>query len=137
MEDLTRGLARSCRRVRRTLDQAAESGKSADFHEWRKRVKELRYQIELLASSGSAELKRREKALSGLAEELGKTTDLMVLHAALAERVKAGLIPEAPTLDEAIRTEIAGRSKELLGRGKDFFIEAPAEFARRVLAERG
>ena len=72
MDDLARGLARSCRRVRATLAQAVEAGTSAAFHEWRKRVKELRYQIELLASTGSAALKRREKALAALAEELGK-----------------------------------------------------------------
>ena len=137
MDDLARGLARSCRRVRTTLVRAADTGSDADFHEWRKRLKELRYQVELLASTGSAELKRREKALAALAEELGKVTDLIVLQAALAEREKAGAIPEAPALREAIRTMIDARSCELVERGTAFFTESPADFARQVLAERG
>lgn len=137
MDDLARGLARSCRRVRATLVQAAETGSDADFHGWRKRVKELRYQVELLASTGSAELKRREKALAALAEELGKVTDLIVLQAALAERERAATIPEAPALREAIRTTIDARSSELVERGTAFFTESPADFARQVLAERG
>jgi len=137
MDDLARGLARSCRRVKRTLAEAVKTGESADFHEWRKRVKELRYQIELLASSGSRELKRREKTLAALAEELGRVTDLIVLQAALAERERAGAVPESPVLREAIRTAIDARSRELVERGMVFFTESPADFARQVLAERG
>jgi len=137
MDDLARGLARSCRRVRSTLAEAAATGSNADFHEWRKRVKELRYQIELLASSGSRELKRREKALAALAEELGKVTDLIVLQAALAEREGSGAVPQAPALAGAIQAEIAGRSRLLVERGRGFFTESPGDFARQVLAERG
>lgn len=137
MDELARGLSRSCRRVRSTLAEAAKTGENADFHEWRKRVKELRYQIELLASSGSAELKRRQKALAALAEELGKVTDLIVLQAALAERERSGAIPEAPVLAEAIQAAIAARSRELVARGQGFFTESPVDFARKVLAERG
>ena len=137
MDDLARGLARSCRRVRATLAQAVEAGTSAAFHEWRKRVKELRYQIELLASTGSAALKRREKALAALAEELGKVTDLIVLQTALVERQSSGLVPPAPALAEAIRSTIDARARALTQRGVDFFTEAPADFARSVLAERG
>jgi CHAD domain-containing protein len=137
MDDLARGLARSCRRVRATLAQAVEAGTSAAFHEWRKRVKELRYQIELLASTGSAALKKREKALAALAEELGKVTDLIVLQTALVERQASGAVPQAPALAEAIRTTIDARARELTQRGVAFFTEPPADFARQVLAERG
>src|SRR5262249_40131154 len=61
--DLERGLVRSYRRTKGSLERAVETRSDADFHDWRKRVKELRYQIELLASTGSRELKRRGKAL--------------------------------------------------------------------------
>ncbi len=137
MDDLARGLARSSRRVRATLAEAVEAGTSAAFHEWRKRVKELRYQIELLASSGSAALKRREKALASLAEELGKVTDLIVLQTALVERQSTGAVPQAPALAEAIRATIDARARELTERGVAFFTETPPDFARQVLAERG
>ncbi|MEX0879397.1 MAG: CHAD domain-containing protein [Thermoanaerobaculia bacterium] len=137
MEDLARGIARGWRRTRRALERAASTGLDADFHEWRKRVKELRYQVELLASTGSAELKRQEKALSALAEELGRVTDLIVLRSALASRQERGSLPAAPGLMESIRSAIGERSRELLARGREAFAEPHKEFARRVLAERG
>ncbi len=63
--DLERGLLRGRRRERRSLERARQTGEPAEFHEWRKRVKELRYEIELLASTGSRELKKREKSPRG------------------------------------------------------------------------
>ena len=137
MGELERGLMRSARRVHKTLARAARSGLDADFHEWRKRVKELRYQVELLASSGSAALRKREKDLSDLAEGLGETTDLILLEAALARRTSRGEIPDAPALAGALRATIADRSQVLIARGQKTFAEAPADFARHVLAERG
>ncbi|HEY1434537.1 MAG TPA: CHAD domain-containing protein [Thermoanaerobaculia bacterium] len=137
IDDLASGLSRSARRVQETLTRAAETGRDADFHEWRKRVKELRYQLEMLASSGSAALKRREKALAALAEDLGEATDLILLEAALAQRAERGEIPEAPALAEAIRDAVRDRAQALLLRGRAMFALPHGEFARTVLAERG
>ena len=137
MEDLDRGLTRSVRRVRATLERAIETRADADFHEWRKRVKELRYQVEMLASSGSPALRRREKKLSALAEDLGETTDLILLEAALQARIARGEIPDAPALTAAIHSAVAERSRELLLRGREMFAPPPGDFAREVLAERG
>jgi CHAD domain-containing protein len=135
--DLELGLLRSYRRSRQALDKALETRADADFHDWRKRVKELRYQIELLASSGSRELKRREKSLGELARELGSVTDLMVLGReleALATPAETGF---AETLRERSRTLGRQRADELLSRGPAVFALEPRAFARQVLAERG
>jgi len=137
MDDLADGLSRSVRRVQATLARASETGLDADLHEWRKRVKELRYQLEMLASSGSAALKRREKAFAALAEDLGETTDLILLQAALAERAARGEIAEAPALTAAIRDAVAARAQAQLERGRALFAVPHGEFARLVLAERG
>jgi CHAD domain-containing protein len=137
MADLERGLARSDRRTRRALRSATASGDMADFHEWRKRVKELRYQVELLASTGSRELKKREKALGSLAQDLGDVTDLIVLRAEIDRRRREGRLAAAPGLDERLDATIRERSGELLRRGAELLAEAPAVFARQVLADRG
>ena len=79
-QDLERGLMCSRRRERRALARARETGRDADLHDWRKRVKELRYQLELFASTGSREIKKREKSLGQLAQDLGNVTDLIVLR---------------------------------------------------------
>jgi CHAD domain-containing protein len=137
MDDLARGIARGYRRSQDALQRAAETRLLIDLHEWRKRVKELRYEIELLASSGSSESRDREKKLSALAEDLGRVTDLVVLLAALGGREKAGTIPRADALVEAIRADIGTSSQDLIARGEELFAEAPTSFARQVLAERG
>jgi CHAD domain-containing protein len=137
VHDLERGLQRSRRRERRTLDRARESRSPEDVHEWRKRVKELRYQVELLSSAGSRELKKREKKLADLAQELGSVTDLTVLAREIEKRSQDGGIPPAPQLLARIRSLAASRSTELLERGASLFEPDPKAFARQVLAERG
>jgi CHAD domain-containing protein len=136
-QDLERGLARSRKRERGALERARETGREEDLHEWRKGVKELRYQIELLASTGSRELKRREKALAQLAQDLGEATDLIVLKREVARREKEGTVPPAPALIERIRRLAAERSEEIRERGARLFEENPKLFARRVIGERG
>ncbi len=137
MDDLARGLSRGYRRAQEALQRAGTTRLLIDLHEWRKRVKELRYEIELLASSGSSESRQREKRFSTLAEDLGRVTDLVVLLAALGEREKAGRIPSAPVLLDAIRSAIGSSSQELIRRGQGLFDAPSPAFAREVLAERG
>ena len=137
--DLERGLARGRRRERRALALALETRELADFHEWRKRVKELRYEIELLASTGTPPLKRREKRLAELAQELGQATDTIVLAGEIARHASAGGGPAAAALSERIRRLAAERAAALLDRGTSLFDHEsdPKDFARRVLGERG
>ncbi len=135
--DLERGLARSRRRERQALGRARESGSDEDLHEWRKRVKELRYQTELLASTGSRELKKREKALGQLAQELGEVTDRILLIREIERRQKEGTIPPARALVDGIRKLTADRSGRMLERGADLFEHDPRVFARQVIGERG
>jgi CHAD domain-containing protein len=135
--DLEVGLARSRRRERQALERARQSGDDTDLHDWRKRVKELRYQIELLATTGSRELKKREKALGELAQKLGDTTDLIVLGREIGGRVKDGGVPPAPALLGQIRQLVDGQSRKIMDRGSALFETDPKQFARQVIAERG
>jgi CHAD domain-containing protein len=135
--DLEIGLARSRRRERRALERARESGEDQDLHDWRKRVKELRYQVELLATTGSRELKKREKTLGELAQKLGVTTDLIVLGREIERRAKDGNIPPAPALLAQIRQLVGAKSREMMDDGSGLFEADPKQFARQVIAERG
>jgi CHAD domain-containing protein len=135
--DLERGLARSRRRERRALERARETGRDEDLHEWRKRLKELRYQLELFASTGSAELKKREKALGQLAQDLGNVTDLIVLKGEIARRQREGTVPPAPALIDRMARLSSLRSGEILERGVRLFEDDPKAFARQVIGERG
>jgi CHAD domain-containing protein len=135
--DLERGLSRSRRRERRALERARETGSDEELHEWRKRVKELRYQVELFASTGSRELKKREKALGDLAQQLGEVTDAIVLAREILRREKDGSVPPASSLLERIRGSASSASRGLLEKGADLFERDPKSFARQVIAERG
>jgi CHAD domain-containing protein len=135
--DLERGLTRTYRRTRQALERAVETKADADFHEWRKRVKELRYQVELLASSGSRLLKRREKDLGELARELGSVTDISVLCREIEALAQSQPDGQGAKLLERGRQLVRQRADELLSRGAEFFAEEPRAFALRILAERG
>lgn len=134
--DLERGLARSRRRERRALERARRTGTAEDLHDWRRRVKELRYQVELLASTGSLELEKRDRALGELARELGEVTDLILLAREIGRREREGEILAAALLDRIERT-VRERSPGILERGWTLFEENPKLFARQVIGERG
>ena len=135
--DLEAGLARSYRRTRQALDRAIETRSDDDFHEWRKREKELRYQLELLAAGGSKALKRRERVLGDLAQDLGAVTDLMVLCRELETSAGAGEPGRGERLLDRARATARQGADELLIRAPELFRDSPREFALQVLAERG
>ena len=133
--DLHKGLARTQRRSRQALSRALQSYSQENFHRWRRRMKELRYQVELLASGGSKPLRRSEKELGRLAQDIGNTTDLFVLGREVEAR--AAELPEAAALAERIRRVSEEAARQLLSRGEELLAEPPRRFADRVLAERG
>jgi len=135
--ELESGLARSRRRERAALERARQSGASEDLHRWRKRIKELRYELELLASTGSPELEERERALADLARRLGSVTDAIALASAIERRRDESGLVETPVLLEKLRERIRQESGESLEKGPDLFEKGPRAFARRVVAERG
>ena len=73
------GLHRVYRRGRRAMDAAYDSRREADFHDWRKRVKYLRYQLESLELLWPEMITAQEGRLDELGEMLGKEHDLAVL----------------------------------------------------------
>jgi CHAD domain-containing protein len=137
VRELEGGLERAAREVTETLETAREGGNETDFHEWRKAVKELRYQVELLSWGGSRKLKAREKELGDLAKSLGDATDLAVLRRELSSRQVAGAMPATPALLALLEARATEQRGALLERGISLFTAKPAAYARAVLAERG
>lgn len=85
VEALDQGLREAYRAAAKALDQARDSRRIDDVHTLRKRVKELRYQLEAVSAQHedwTAEVERARFA--SLAEALGQITDLHVLEAAIA-----------------------------------------------------
>lgn len=132
-EQLCEGIARAHKRARMALANAIAHGDDEDIHDWRKRVKELRYQLELLTSRHHhAPLEDAHEHLSALAERLGQVTDLMILrdfivaHRQAFEKSPKRLLKHLEALIEEGFDGCVHQSKHLFGY-------KPRAFARHIL----
>lgn len=73
------GLTRTISEGKRAMISTFKSGTDADFHEWRKRVKDLDHQIELLINVWPKVMAALEKEASTLAQQLGHHHDLALV----------------------------------------------------------
>jgi len=78
-EEIAGNTGRGYRRGRKAMKKAGGSGDPVDFHSWRKRAKDLRYQLEILEPRLPADFTERRKNAEGLADLLGDLHDLDVL----------------------------------------------------------
>jgi CHAD domain-containing protein len=122
--------------LRLTYGRARRAARRADDmenrHEWRKRVKDLRYQVRFLAPLWPAILGPHEKALHHLSDLLGEDHDLGVLDHWLMSRDPGAPLPAG--LEDAItarRLELQGAARGLVAR---LLGERPRAFAERLAA---
>ncbi len=130
---IAHGVDRVYRRGRRAMAAAYAEPSTESFHEWRKRVRYLRYQIEALHPMWPAMLLGLAEELAALAEALGEEHDLAEL---------AVLVEEHPALlpSREHRTLLAaetGRRRHLLqhaarGLGARVYAEPPDRFVHRL-----
>jgi CHAD domain-containing protein len=129
-DDLAPGLKRSYRRGRDAMRAIHHAPGDERFHEWRKRVKEHRYHLELLRDLWPAQVKARRAEVRTLGDLLGDDHDLSVLRATLgaeSERFGAGAGP--------LRELAARQQAELRARmwplGLRLFAERPRALVQR------
>jgi len=131
--DVRAALAKSYRRARAARARARKTGEDAAVHSFRKRVKELRYQLELLDTAADGKPRREQHELAALAESLGEVTDLVVLRRALRLR-QAELAPTRPLrLLAALDADIARRIGLLMKQSKPAFKIRPGTFAAHAV----
>lgn len=126
VDDLPHGerenaLRRLYKRTRDARDAAKKTGRAADFHEWRKRAKDLRYALERLALA-----KKTAKKLHALSDLLGEAHDLEALPPALERG-------EAAVIREAVDRRAGQLRRRALALAKALFARKPKDFAKRVL----
>jgi CHAD domain-containing protein len=128
---LITSLQRIYRQGKRAMRKAAASPEAELRHEWRKRVKELSYALQLLRAGWPALTAAIHKEVSTLDECLGKDHDLAVL----ADFILASDRPSVQTGQRKaqILAEISARREELfqkaLEAGSQVYILPPALFA--------
>ena len=125
------GLARTAERARDELGGLAPRGDAESIHEWRKRIKDHRDHVRLLAPSYPG-LRARAQSLRALAERLGEHHDLAELRGALG----------AAGLDPATRARIDAHCEARCDRilaaamplGRQLFAEEPDALHARLAA---
>jgi CHAD domain-containing protein len=78
-EAISPGLRRIYRRGRKAMQRALKEPTTANFHEWRKRVKDLWHAEQILRPASPKKMKKLAKRTHGLADLLGDDHDLAEL----------------------------------------------------------
>ncbi len=126
------GLHRTYRRGLRRMARALDRGSEVDFHEWRKAVKGLRYQLETLSTAWPDVIGGMAETAYELGEILGTEHDLAVLGTEIEGRDPVG-DASAFLLDRiaASRCDLRTAARPL---GMRVFAEEPDAFVRRLAA---
>jgi CHAD domain-containing protein len=127
---LVHGAARRYAQARASLQQVRRAPTVEKLHRWRKRAKQLCYQLELLAPLCAPALGRMAAQIRTLSDELGDDHDLAVLLAVVAAQAP-GLMSAADvrTLMQLIERARARLQRSALARGARLFRLTPARFA--------
>jgi CHAD domain-containing protein len=128
--DVCGGLRQGYRRARKALKVAENTRADEDLHQWRKRVKDMWYQLGLVQSVCPKAVARLADKMKVLSEYLGDDHDLMMLAAAAKN---AGLGSEEA---QSVLAWIQGQRHRLqtsaFHLGQKLFAEKPGQFAGRV-----
>jgi CHAD domain-containing protein len=128
------GLRRTYRQARDAHDRVVAEHSVENLHEWRKRTKDLRYQLEFLHNACPAMMGEGARRCHDLTDALGDDHDLVVLAQVLQGDLQ--LAAEAAPLHEQLRSFIETRRGELQNRalelGRDVYASSPADFVREV-----
>jgi CHAD domain-containing protein len=125
------GLSQSYRRGRRAMKDVQAGPEAENVHEWRKRAKDLWYQLRIVRNAWPGLLQESADQLHELTELLGDHHDLAVLAEDRADR-------EGVDAREGMGDLIERRQEEILtsalGLGRRIYAEKPKAFRRRLAA---
>jgi CHAD domain-containing protein len=133
-DTFARALARTYKRGRKAFRRVEEDPTDEALHEWRKRVKDLWYQLRLLGVVWPGLMKAHAREAKQLSRLLGDDHDLAVLTQRLATDPDLTAAPAADR--ERLGELIAHRRAELLEQaralGPRLYAESPKAFGRRI-----
>lgn len=124
------GLRRAYRRGWREMLAAAEESGGETLHEWRKRVKDLWYQLRILRDVCPDSLARSVEWADELADLLGDHHDLTVLREDLRGR-ELPRVP-APALEAAVAARQAELAAAAFDLGEKLYARKPKTFHREM-----
>jgi CHAD domain-containing protein len=123
LSDLMRGLRRSYRRARNELQRVQAVPDPIHIHNWRKRNKDVVYQLELLVPHLGKRAEKARSRYAKLSQRLGEITDLFVLRRFIDSLPDA--VPERADLLKRLTVLAAIKIRRALIRGESLFAEPP------------
>jgi len=129
---LASGLRKTHRRGRRAQARARDRRRAADFHDWRKEIKALWYELRLLEGSGAV-VRRDARALHRAETSLGDDHNLVVLYAQLAGTVSVGRdVIDMGRLQCAVGALQRGLRDDAIASVRAIYARTPGEYIRRI-----
>lgn len=127
---LQRGLRETYAAARSARTAAKRSKRQ--FHAWRRRSKELTYQLELLAGYAGPQTGELHREIEHVTDTQGPAVDLLMLRD-LVRTHSTGIAPEAiDRLAAALDAQLDDLIADSRRAGRDAFKRKPRKFARRV-----
>jgi CHAD domain-containing protein len=132
-QTLQSGLQRAYKKGHKAMTVSAGDTTDENLHEWRKRAKDIRYQLELLEPLWPEVMKATAAQAKNLTELLGDDHDLAVLRGLLDRELKETVPHEAA---ETLKGLIDSRRTELqhsaMALSEKLFAESPGQFVDRL-----
>lgn len=123
------GLSKTYRQGRKAMARVRADPSTKTVHDWRKRAKDLWYQLRILRDAWPGPLGETATQSHALTELLGDHHDLAVLAADLEARMELGDSAAFDTAIERRQGELLGAA---LGIGERLYAEKPKAFGRRI-----
>ncbi len=117
----------AARRARRAGKRSKRS-----FHTWRRRSKELTYQLELIAGYASFQTAEIHHEIEGVTDTQGPAVDLIMVRDFI-RTYGDSVAPEAfEQLISSVDTQLDDLMRDSRSAGRDAFRRAPRKFVRRL-----
>ena len=127
------GLRRTYGQGRNAMEAAIRDGSNEALHEWRKRTKDLRYAVELLARASVKTMRPMAKSAHHLTDLLGQDHDLSVLQGIVTKELKdvcGG--DERELLKRVVSQRRADLLKGARKLGQALYAESDDKFVARI-----
>jgi CHAD domain-containing protein len=115
------------RRARRASKRSKQS-----FHTWRRRTKELEYQLEFVARHAGPRVAAIHGEFETIAAALSPAVDLIMVREFVATHSQGIPAAEIDALIDAIDVQLADQMKAARRAGKDVFQQKPRRFEKRL-----
>ncbi|MDR8390449.1 CHAD domain-containing protein [Aliifodinibius sp. S!AR15-10] len=132
-DELRPSIKRTYKRGCKGLQRSLEQGNVEDFHEWRKRAKYLRYQIDVLNRIWPPVLETLEDELHAVTDFIGTLNDLDTLQHIIQKMDRPFDNREEEMMFNALLEKQQCIMKEhALLKGRKFYCDSPSDFCDRL-----